>query len=250
YLDELLDAWDKEIGLKDSLVIFFSDHGDHLRDPGYEGTFDLSKPSEEPYHLDLPLLDHGNSMDEILLHVPLVIHYPEAWGLKGVSEEQVSLVDLFPTILDGLKIAPVAPGNSITSSALHLDGRSLLHPIKDGSPPFIHADYQLYGDEMSSVRQGPFNYVINHHNGDQYLIDTRLPLDGKAEPASRVSNPEMQTRLEEEYKRYEAAAKAATKDLRSDVDIDQSEMTSELEKSGYFAGKSGGIQTPTASPKN
>ena len=75
----MLDEWSRRRGLDDSLVVFFSDHGEHLpSDP--EGVF-----------------GHGQSMHEALLHIPLVVKFPRSAGVEpGLSATPASLVDLAP----------------------------------------------------------------------------------------------------------------------------------------------------------
>lgn len=90
----------QERGLwSESLVIFTSDHGEEFFDHGDYG--------------------HGHSMYQELLHVPLIV-----WG-PGVEPARhrtpVSLVDLMPTILEGVGLD--GPGNRI--ERLELDGESL-----------------------------------------------------------------------------------------------------------------------------
>jgi len=46
------------------------------------------------------LMDHQYSLHDTLLHVPLILHYPESISERTVIESQVEIRDLFPTILD------------------------------------------------------------------------------------------------------------------------------------------------------
>lgn len=95
FLDLLkfLDLYD------DSLIVLTADHGEEF---GEHGGF-----------------DHGRTLYEELLHVPLVVKFPgDRWKGSTVSSS-VSLVDLAPTILD------VA---GVDRSRLHLDGRNVTPP--------------------------------------------------------------------------------------------------------------------------
>ena len=88
HLGALLDAWSRRRSYDESLIVFFSDHGEHLYE---EGT----------------LLYHGQTMADALLHVPLVVKYPAALGREPeATERPTSLVDLAPTVLDAVGEAP------------------------------------------------------------------------------------------------------------------------------------------------
>jgi arylsulfatase len=124
YTDRQIEALIGKIGelglLEKSLIIFTSDHGESL--------------GQHDYHFE-----HGRELYDDSSRVPLVIRFPLAEGLAGErSDSLVSLLDIFPTILDYFD-ADVghAPG---------LDGVSLLPHLKRGE----------------SVRREVF---IERHNG-------------------------------------------------------------------------------------
>jgi arylsulfatase A-like enzyme len=82
-LDELLRdllAALREAGqLDDTIVILSSDHGEHLG--------------------EAHMLDHQYSLHQVLLHVPLVVHYPKRVA-AGREPRPVMNFDLFPTLLE------------------------------------------------------------------------------------------------------------------------------------------------------
>ncbi|MBI3736110.1 sulfatase-like hydrolase/transferase [Candidatus Sumerlaeota bacterium] len=168
YLGDLLDLWRKKFG-EDGLIVFFADHGDHLFDPGYPqlNPDELAKRIKV-YQTEYPLLNHGNSMEEVLLHVPLVTRYPAGLGVQpGDDVRDAALVDLFPTLMEAAGIKP---------DGLKLSGRSLLQmpTPPEADPRVSFADFQFYGDELSSARQGAFKLVVNHTQGKRELFDLRL----------------------------------------------------------------------------
>ncbi len=234
YIHDLLQKWDAEIGLANTLVVFFADHGEHLRDPGYPPINDYKPSHTEPWLLDVPLLNHGNSMDELLLHIPLVIHYPDSLGIKGEFDTQVSLVDIFPTIMD------VA---GIKRNDLKLDGRSIPARMKDGATTEtmpIYADYQLYGPEMSSVRQGPQKLVLDHAAGTSRLTDLRMPPGDKGEFGQFADDPEAVKRLTETFDKYDEQSREQTKGLKSSLKVDIEKSLKAFENQGYGGGQSEG----------
>ncbi len=89
-LDELM-----RLGLADStIVVLTADHGEEFLDHGG--------------------FEHGHTLYNELLHVPLIIRYPR-WVATGVSESMVGLIDVAPTLCDlaGLDADPAFAGHSL-----------------------------------------------------------------------------------------------------------------------------------------
>ena len=145
-LSELLKLWSNKRGYEQSMIAFLSDHGEHLFDPE---------------------VSHGQTMDDVLLHVPLVVKYPQSFGVRPHHTDRVvSLVDLAPTVMDlvGEKW-----------SADEFDGISLLDSPDQKTTRTLFADYQAYEDELSSARRGPMKIVINLSKGNEHHDDLRKP---------------------------------------------------------------------------
>ena len=118
YVESLVDQYDTAVryttdqvarifallsskGLFDNtLIIITADHGEELFDHGG--------------------FNHGTSMHSELLHVPLYVKMPGQRKASHISSP-VSLLDLFPTILDAAGLRPLPEG----------DGRSLLPVLDD-----------------------------------------------------------------------------------------------------------------------
>ncbi|WP_135855015.1 sulfatase-like hydrolase/transferase [Halorussus salinus] len=83
YLDSRLEqvfTTLKNTGLMDSTAVFVTaDHGENLGEHG--------------------LMDHQYSLNEALLRVPLLVHYPDEFEDGGIDDRMVELRDLYPTIL-------------------------------------------------------------------------------------------------------------------------------------------------------
>lgn len=95
----------------DSLIVVLSDHGEEF---GEHGGF-----------------EHGRTMYEEMLQVPLIIKYPHSeWAGETISQ-RVSTVDLVPTVL---RVAGVDPGGHHPGGH-HLDGHSLRPPDLAERPP-------------------------------------------------------------------------------------------------------------------
>jgi arylsulfatase A-like enzyme len=89
YLDDMLRRlfdFLKQLGLyRDTVVIFISDHGEQFQEHGY--------------------FSHGKTLYREEIHVPLIMKLPAGfpYTAKRISAD-IRLMDLFPTILDILKI--------------------------------------------------------------------------------------------------------------------------------------------------
>jgi len=108
---EVLRALRGSPAAEETLVILTSDHGESLGDHDY-------------------YFDHGADLHGASLHVPLVIRAPGAPpGLR--RSELASTLDLFPTILDAVKL----------SYPPDLVGRSLMGAVRGGS---LEGDERLF----------------------------------------------------------------------------------------------------------
>ena len=100
-----LVAWLRQCGMLDrTLLIITSDHGENIGDHG--------------------LMSHAYSLHDTLIHVPLIVRYPELFPPGQRVAQQVQLTDLFPTMLDVL-------GLDVPRVRQELQGVSLLAPMPD-----------------------------------------------------------------------------------------------------------------------
>lgn len=80
HIGKLLDTID-DLGLRDStLVVFMADHGESLGQHGYVG--------------------HGRQLYEGIIRVPFILRYPGVVPAGKVIRQQVSSIDLTPTLID------------------------------------------------------------------------------------------------------------------------------------------------------
>lgn len=203
-LAALLRKWEASVGTDNSMVVFYSDHGEHLVDPGAR------------------LVGHGNTMREALLQIPLVVRYPASMQVSpGEIETPVSILDLPATVLDvaGLESAQ-AHGTPLTR-------------VGTASERVLFADSQLFFDELSTVRRGPFKLIINHDQGTENLYDLRLPRGDRGELDQKAADAAVRTELLEAFMTYRAAAERASEDLAFDQQIDQEEALERLRALGY-----------------
>lgn len=89
-----------------TVVVVAGDHGEELGE-----------------HFDRFIFDHGHSLHDELLLVPLIVHDPTRNDAGRVVDQQVRLIDTLPTVAELLGVS--VPSN--------LGGRSLV-PFMDGEP--------------------------------------------------------------------------------------------------------------------
>jgi choline-sulfatase len=197
HLGRFLDQLESRGVLERGLVLFTADHGEEFLDHG--------------------ALEHGHTMFQEQLHVPLVM-----WGhgvRPGRHREPVSLVDVVPTVLDAVG-QPTPAG---------IDGSSLWPVVTGGrarAPRALFAQNSLYGDQRQAVIDWPYKLIVNLDHPRRELYD----LDADPGEHRDVSSlhPELVDRLEASLPQRSKAAVAG-----EEVDLD-AESRRELEALGYL----------------
>lgn len=111
YIGRLLARIDK-LGMRDNtLVVLLSDHGEGLGEHGFVG--------------------HGRWLYESTVHVPWIMRLPGTIKPGTVVEQNVSILDLAPTLLD----LAVPEFREETQISISFAGRSQVPAIADGSKP-------------------------------------------------------------------------------------------------------------------
>jgi arylsulfatase A-like enzyme len=162
----LLEALDRLHLADETLVVVVADHGEEL--------FDHRR------------LGHSHTLYDELLRVPLVLRFPHA-SLRGRVTRQVRSMDLFPTLLEALRV-PVPSG---------LDGVSLL-PLARGEPdavsPAAFAESVVQGEDVGAqaIRlQGEKLILFPSQDRSTYYdlsVDPHEQLDLAATKADRVGD--------------------------------------------------------------
>ena len=178
YMDDnvgtVLDALDKSGLSKNTIVVFWGDHGWKLGDHS-------------------SWCKHTNF--ECDTRVPLIIRAPGKG--KGQSDALVELIDLYPTLCDltGLK------------KPTHLQGDSFLNSVTDPEikhRDFAYSSYAHSGKVGHSIRTPQYRYTEWWKKGTDERID-RVMTDIKADPGETTSalkgNKELADSLSEELKK-------------------------------------------------
>lgn len=137
----VLDAIDQHVGLKHSLVILVSDHGEAFGE--HDG------------------VEHGHTLHREVIHVPLIISSP---GLpRGHAVPDIArTIDLAPTILDLMNV------HSRTGS---FEGVSLVSAIRGEPKPVIaYSEGMLYGGTERSVTTNGYKLIYEVDGGDRYRL--------------------------------------------------------------------------------
>ena len=138
WIGEILDAQDARRGLENTIVLFWSDHGEMLGDHNR-----ISKS-----------VFYGGA-----LRVPLIVHWP-GMDAGTVRDDLCSQIDLFPTLLDGLGIEPYPRPT----------GRSLLPALRGEALPGADEALSEIG-EHTMIRTRLYKYVIDAHGDGIQLYD-------------------------------------------------------------------------------
>jgi len=120
WIGRLLEGVDARRAPEETLTVVVADHGESFED----GVF----------------FEHSESLGEGALRVPLLIRYPPRFAPGARVARPASLVDLAPTLLEALGLAPL-PG---------VAGRSLLAPEE---PRAVLVQHPVYTSETLANRQ-------------------------------------------------------------------------------------------------
>jgi arylsulfatase A-like enzyme len=157
-----------ETGLKDNtLVVITADHGEGFAEHGH--------------------FDHGHTMYDELLHVPLIVFFPNGKHGGETVAEQVDLLDLAPTLYDYIGFDP--PNL--------LDGASLLPLIEGDADRYRRSRGPYFGyvqppwddwpaDSILALVEGRYKLIRSVHKDPERPVEIEL-YDLDADPAESVN---------------------------------------------------------------
>lgn len=178
FLDQL-----RASGLMDRTIIaIVADHGEEFMEHGY--------------------LDHGPTLCEHQLHVPLYIRIPGHTTHRDVTD-LVRTIDLFPTLFDALGLT--GPSG--------VAGRSLL-PILRGEkldlPVHAESDYRLFVHQRMA-RQGSKKVILDLEDGKKELFD--LSTDAAELNDLSATDPRSTYEIEQSLRAWMLATKVNPQDF-------------------------------------
>jgi arylsulfatase A-like enzyme len=167
---KLLEGLRERDLIRNTLIVFLSDHGEEFFEHhGFE---------------------HGHSLYEELIRVPLVFSLPGVLPEDARVARQVRLLDVAPTVLDILGIHPWPGAEGVSLLPLMAErGAPSASPSQLLPPEIAFSEAILYGPEQKSISAYPWKliYKINEDEIACFnLVDdpgetTNLPV-GSAEP--------------------------------------------------------------------
>lgn len=149
-LGKFLEALESMGLMKSSIIVLFSDHGDEYFEHGF--------------------VDHGHTLYDELVRVPLVFYIPNLKGGK-IYSEQVSTIDLFPTLVEALnlKASPTLQSQFKGQSlAKNFTGAPLL-----SRDIFTETDYRNFTHKRAIQSSDGWKYIITLENGQGELYNLK-----------------------------------------------------------------------------
>lgn len=140
-------------------------------------------------------LDHGFTLYDELLHVPLLVTLPDPSPSREIVE-RVSSIDLLPTILDLLQVPMGAAEGQLRGASLvpALEGRRVTRTC------FAETDYREYTYKRAIVRPDGHKLILTLETGERELYDLA------ADPGEKVNlvaaQPELADELEAELRAH------------------------------------------------
>lgn len=159
-VQRLVDLYDSEIFYNDYCIGQLVDHLKEI--DAYEDTLlILTSDHGEAFHDDHGNVGHGYIPYEELIHVPLIIKFPNSEHRKTRVSQLVQLIDLMPTILEIIgfsgkdKVSPMQ-GKSILPT---LDGKPIHKYVYSETSPTEIQDYHR------SIRSTHWKYIMTESSG-------------------------------------------------------------------------------------
>lgn len=135
----------RELGLfENTLIVFVSDHGEEFREHGG--------------------IDHGHSLYDELLHVPLIFRFPSRLPKGKRIGAQVRLVDILPTVFDVVGMDFDTVNSSGTSLLSLMVGQTT--ESRDAVSEFL-----IRGSERKGIRSGRYKLIFSPDGGEIELYD-------------------------------------------------------------------------------
>lgn len=129
----------------DAYVILISDHGESFYEHGY--------------------WDHGQSLHQSELHVPLVFRWPDVLPPGQRISHTVSLIDVMPTIAEQLDMPQIEGIQGISLAPLFKDP----DPLSPRQPVF--AEGVKYKPELKALFWGDWKTIFNIQNDNPLLFN-------------------------------------------------------------------------------
>lgn len=138
-IGRLLDALEKSKYAKNTIIVFFGDHGWHLGEKEHWRKFALWEEASR---------------------VPFIVHAPGLSALNGVSNRTVNLLDIYPTLVELCNLP----------AKKELEGHSIAKLLKNPAAEWNHPSVTTHGYGNHAVRSEKWRY-IRYNDGSEELYD-------------------------------------------------------------------------------
>jgi arylsulfatase A-like enzyme len=177
---------------------------------------------------------HGSTVYDHQLLVPLILHLPpdrrRAFGGAKVIEEQVELIDVYPTVLDLLGLA--APAG--------LQGRSLVPLLAgrgDAGERFAFAEHTNVPRESKGLRTLRWKLILSYHRNPKQGTGEKLELydllrDPDEQENLAAERPDLVARLRSRLDALRRGGEGTPFEEEVPADVDPA-LRQELEALGY-----------------
>ncbi len=142
-IGRILDTLEKTGQLDNTLILFTSDHGEHLGDFGCFGK---------------------RSMHNASARVPMLVRLPGRFAAGECCDTATSLVDVFPTLLGAA---------GISATGLGLDGQDLAEIAKSAEPRIVYSQYEEKGNAIYMAVSRDWKYVYSAGDQSEFYFDRR-----------------------------------------------------------------------------
>lgn len=201
HVNRLLTKID-DLGLSaNTVVIYTADHGEELFDHGS--------------------IEHGHTLYQELLHLPLIVRWPGRITGGAVNENPVSLIDLFPTIshIAGFEPPSGLPGVNV-----------LAESIPDRT---LYVENMLYGLQIKGMVRG-FDKLI-HDQDSAPLKLFRMDVDPKETTNALFEHRELVDQMHEQYQQWLIAQMQLSDELVGDL-LNQVDLPEDLKQRLFSLG--------------
>lgn len=138
-IGRLLDALEKSEHAKNTIIVFFGDHGWHLGEKEHWRKFALWEEAAR---------------------VPFIVHVPGVTPQNAVSERTVNLIDIYPTLVDLCKLP----------AKKELEGNNITPLLKNPQATWAYPSLTTHGRENHALRSERWRY-IRYQDGSEELYD-------------------------------------------------------------------------------
>lgn len=183
WVAKILEAIDRNDLRDEVMLLVLADHGE---------AFGVHRVAGQK------MFFHGQTLYDELLRVPVLLRMPGKINRPGVVDDPVSLLDVGPTILDGLGITP--PGSMVGRSTL---GRALGGAPLEPRPIFAQLlPAPSWNHKWMAMVSADGKHKLIYRMSDRAFELYDLEKDPKEEKNLASSQPELAAKLREELTRW------------------------------------------------